>query len=319
MKTVRAIAAAIGLLFAAHLGAASASAATEVGNDCVGNAVDVDVTMVQRSSASARPLSVPAAGVLTRWSVEVINYPGAVLHSLKVLRPMATSQFRAVAEAYARVRSGLNSFEARLPVQKGDRFGLGGTGEIFYCEGLSASEELWKGGFDLPLGNQGFFVTDPAAGVPLVATVEPDADGDGYGDESQDGCPQSAAFQGPCPTADLDLIALRRRGSVLLLVTSSSETPVRVSAFARIPGKRAPKRKRARVSARAKLPTQTKTVAPGKFVRFNLRYTKRLRTALSGLPRSKSLTLRITSSATDVAGRVTTKRLSLKLRGQRRT
>jgi hypothetical protein len=35
--------------------------------------------------------------------------------------------------------------------------------------------------------------------IPLNADLEPDADGDGFGDITQDGCPTSAATQGACP------------------------------------------------------------------------------------------------------------------------
>jgi hypothetical protein len=39
-------------------------------------------------------------------------------------------------------------------------------------------------------------------GVPMIqGVVEPDADNDGYGDETQDACPSSASTNGPCPPA----------------------------------------------------------------------------------------------------------------------
>ena len=41
---------------------------------------------------------------------------------------------------------------------------------------------------------------EPKAQIPVFATVEPDADGDGYGDETQDQCPTQATTQGACDT-----------------------------------------------------------------------------------------------------------------------
>ena len=34
----------------------------------------------------------------------------------------------------------------------------------------------------------------------VAGTIEPDADGDGFGDETQDGCPSQAVSQGACDT-----------------------------------------------------------------------------------------------------------------------
>ncbi|MBS1845097.1 MAG: hypothetical protein JST53_11825 [Actinobacteria bacterium] len=36
--------------------------------------------------------------------------------------------------------------------------------------------------------------------VADTGAIEPDADGDGYGDLTEDGCPQSADFHTACPT-----------------------------------------------------------------------------------------------------------------------
>jgi hypothetical protein len=50
-------------------------------------------------------------------------------------------------------------------------------------------------------------VTRGAAGAPepetlvnISVVLEPDADHDGFGDETQDQCPTNATTQGPCPT-----------------------------------------------------------------------------------------------------------------------
>jgi uncharacterized repeat protein (TIGR01451 family) len=49
--------------------------------------------------------------------------------------------------------------------------------------------------------------------VPVAARLEPDADGDGYGDESQDGCPTDATLQDAC-RVDLALAASADRRAV---------------------------------------------------------------------------------------------------------
>ena len=52
---------------------------------------------------------------------------------------------------------------------------------------------------DPPIGSPVSFGTVGAFLLNLAATVEPDADHDTFGDETQDQCPTNAATQGPCP------------------------------------------------------------------------------------------------------------------------
>ncbi len=55
---------------------------------------------------------------------------------------------------------------------------------------------------DPPIGAVAFFNNVQSGGVMNAsAVVEPDADGDGFGDETQDGCLGNAAVQGACPVA----------------------------------------------------------------------------------------------------------------------
>ena len=42
----------------------------------------------------------------------------------------------------------------------------------------------------------------------LNADLEPDADGDGYGDETQDGCPTEVSTQGECAPPPLPAMPL---------------------------------------------------------------------------------------------------------------
>ena len=45
----------------------------------------------------------------------------------------------------------------------------------------------------------GTFARTPDLQLNVSAILEPDADGDGFGDETQDQCPTDASTQGPCP------------------------------------------------------------------------------------------------------------------------
>jgi len=59
-----------------------------------------------------------------------------------------------------------------------------------------------------------------------------------------------------------------------------------------------------------------KTVPPGKLLRFKLKFNAKLKKRLRELPPSKKLTLKITASATNVAGQVSTDKIKAKLKGQ---
>ena len=97
--------------------------------------------------------------------------------------------------------AGVYPFTARLAVQAGDRIGIDITPTIAATEvrvagGIAGFRDIWIP--PLPEGNDG--TGGPASGkVFLQADVEPYADGDGFGDETQDQCP---ALEGPsngCP------------------------------------------------------------------------------------------------------------------------
>jgi hypothetical protein len=65
---------------------------------------------------------------------------------------------------------------------------------------LAPNDRMYQFGGDVPVG-----ATQTATGpfpnyrVNVAATIEPDADEDGFGDETQDQCPTDASTQGPCP------------------------------------------------------------------------------------------------------------------------
>ena len=88
--------------------------------------------------------------------------------------------------------------DVRLPIQAGDALGVdccNGQMAAFFGSGTS---DYWQP----PLldGEPARSATGQISLELLVnADVEPDADHDGYGDETQDQCPTNAAAQGPCP------------------------------------------------------------------------------------------------------------------------
>jgi hypothetical protein len=300
------------------LGAASASAATEFGDTCAGNAIAPgDYTLTTLSAPGGPlPLTAPSAGVITQVKVRLEpGLPFAIPTTVKALHSAGGNSFTVVGQATVQASGGLSTAAAKIPVQAGDRLALHGqpfTFEgspvpslSFYCESTDGSV------LGAALGEPGPGVTAEFAPategrVPLAALLEPDVDNDGFGDETQDQCPQSAASQGDCPVVTVDAAsAIKRKGSIVVLLTASSTAPVQVKGTVNL-GK----------GKKAKLGSKVQTVAPGKVSRFTLKFPKKLKKRLEELTRKQSLQLRVTASATDLIGRVTTDKLKVRLKGQ---
>jgi hypothetical protein len=158
---------------------------------------------------------------------------------------------------------------------------------------------------------------EQAGGQPAVAVlIEPDADSDGYGDETQDKCPQSAAVQTECPPIALTTTGIARKGFVQILVGASSSASVSVSGTVNVPKKR--KKGKAGKSALVRINGGTQLISPGVIGTFTMILPQSVKAALARLPRKSALTLTATASATDVAGRPSSSTVKVKLRGTKK-
>ncbi len=300
----------VGIVAAVALACAStASAATEIGDPCVGDDAAPFGFFQISSPSSPLPMAAPATGVVTQWKVNLVAAPVQIPQSLKIARIVSPTLVQTVAESSVQtVVGGANSFPTRLPIQAGDRLGLAGTGGEFgglFCEDESTPSD--HVGITESFGPPGGSVLyeDIPLRIPVRAVIEPDADNDGYGDETQDLCPQSAAFQVACPVVTLDAFPIVGGSAVKVLVATSTSAPVKVTGVAKL-GK----------GAKAKLSTKSKTVSAGVFTTFKLSFSKALKEKLKELEPGKKLTLKITASATNVAGQVSADKLKAKLKGQ---
>ena len=308
-----AVAAATMSLFAAS----NASAATEVGNRCSANDSTGPAMFVSLANGAGNPLpaTIPSSGVITRWSFSIalpIGPETALFETLKVFRPTGVPQQLLVAAESSKERAtaGNQSFSTRIPVQAGDLIGAlaevpPATGSVF-CNTANPGDRVAAIAGTAPAGST-VSVVEEIEGIqnPVVVSVEPDADGDGYGDETQDACPQSASTQAACPVVKLSSTATVKKKLVTLALTSTVAADVTVNG--KVPlGK----------GKKAKLKGGTKAVVPGAFTKFTLRFPAKLVKRLEELPPSKKLTLTITSSAPNVAGAPTKKTIKVKLKGQ---
>jgi hypothetical protein len=294
--------------------APGAVAATDFGALCTPTSAPPNVTMVQLAAAPGSPsLTAPISGVLTKWKSS-FPAPATFAQKMKILRPTGVpNQFQTIAEDSRSLTAGENVFDVRLPIKAGDRLGLYGNAPAgaLVCAGKPGDVTAeFKG--DATIGSVNAFTPlGGAVAVPVAGVIEPDSDGDGFGDETQDKCPQSASFQSECPTVSLDALAFGGRNSATALVTTSSRGLVSITGTVRLP--KAGKKGKAKTLL---LSAPAQTIEPGHLGRFALAFPKSLQSALNALSRKRSLALTVTLTATDAINRVTATGLLVKLKGR---
>jgi hypothetical protein len=159
----------------------------------------------------------PTAGVITSYSVQANAAAGTV--RLVLFGPSPTAGHRTVVGLSAQnpvVVNTLNTFATRIPVAAGLSIGLNNSasGMICWGAGVAGDEIGLVSGFD-PGASSDFA---PAATVASVranisAVLEPDVDGDLYGDVSQDLCPQLKVTQAACPPPDVTVTKAPKKKS----------------------------------------------------------------------------------------------------------
>jgi hypothetical protein len=185
---------------------AAAPAATTLGDTSGStNSCSENESYTQGLLASGPSYVAAAPGVIVSWSTQVAANP--VVGRLLVLKPGAGSTLFVPAQIDAdRAFSNLNQVNTvtglHIPIAGGERIGVYiPIGSNFRCELLLAtgSSTLYTGDGAPALGSPLDFSGEDGDTKPNIsALVEPDADHDGFGDETQDGCPAQAATHGPC-------------------------------------------------------------------------------------------------------------------------
>lgn len=282
--------------------AGPAGAATRIGNTCTASGAGAALI-------ADPPLGTAAAdGVITSWGVGFPT-PGAYTSELVVLTPAGANNWT-IAQVTGTIAliTGLNATAARIPIKAGQLIAQHGTPSATLCPATTTTA-IQGATPSLAVGSAVTTAAVPAmASATIWADIEPDGDGDGYGDETQDGCPQSAKFQVACPKPKLGAVIAGTSRSFQAWVTTDFSTTASAKGSVKLPSAAAAKT----VTFKSK---SVKT-APGSFTKVTLKYPSSLRRALSKLRSSQKLTLKVTLSADGVLldG---TKKFTLRLRGTR--
>lgn len=168
-------------------------------------------TIVDPAEAAPGGQFSPINGVITRWRVAV----GAGTTTSMTLTPRVlgfTNIFTALRSGPPQsipASGGAFSFETHLPVEKNELFAMDsiangpvGAGPIVVANiatnaNYTAKSPAIPDGGTFPIG----LVAGPPTKTKLMinADIEPDVDGDKFGDETQDLCPSRADVQATCP------------------------------------------------------------------------------------------------------------------------
>jgi hypothetical protein len=171
-------------------GATSTQSCVPPGRGCV-------TTLTQELIGSDDQAS-PISGVIVRWRVR--DASGSL--RLRVLRKELSGQWTGVrtGDTATAGSSGILGFGARLPIAAGQYVGVDllGATSLGARNGTGAQHNFVGGG--LPDGDTSFPSSTGPGEYLFNATIEPDTDDDGFGDETQDDCPGSVGPRNGCET-----------------------------------------------------------------------------------------------------------------------
>lgn len=311
--------------------ASNALAVEEVGNRCAANDAIQNSTLIGDASNSPPPphSQVPQgdAWVITGWKVEVGPGLGPLAQQLAVFRwPEESQSYRKVGEsAIETVVPGTNQFQTRIPVMELDHVGLYGPEKTLVCRNDPLNlAGVVEGAF--PLNSSRRYEALGQTGVPVVAFVEPDRDHDYYGDETQDDCPWTAAYQANCPAKKLEVVStMLKQSAILVGVRVAYTAPVEV--FGQVswqvrqgPGRAAEagSRKGDRGLTVGLSAGPGRTVAASKVATFKVPLPKPVLRRLGRIAPQQALRAKLTVRATDSLNGEIERKLALKLPGRER-
>lgn len=218
--------------------ASSAQAAITIGHGLgpgANGSLSCDVACTANNGAMATAslasggLTAPVSGVVVRYRFYIVAaaQPGPATIAPRVIRGRSgagTAPAVTLADA-----DGIQEFPTRLPIAIGDQIGfdLSEDTPIGIARATSGSRvNLWRP----PLVDG----ESDRAPLPVIADreltfnadIEPDRDGDGFGDETQDSCPsQAAVTTGPCEPPQTTITQTKRIGSSGVKVFFTSSDP----------------------------------------------------------------------------------------------
>ena len=201
---------------------------TEVGQTTSSPVFGVGTPVAPFSTVPGTPSYATPHGVLTSWRFHSSGDSAAGAVRLKIFRYTGTGTdlvFKVLAESSLKTLEPDTAydFKERIPVDQGDLLGLTAVSDAevgITVPGTPQNQLAQFGGGDIPPGQTGTAtIAWPDLRPSVAATVESDADGDGFGDDSQDKCPVDRTTQALCQFSFGRLERNKKRGTAVLPVT----------------------------------------------------------------------------------------------------
>ncbi|HEX6780934.1 MAG TPA: hypothetical protein VF125_02765 [Solirubrobacterales bacterium] len=292
---------------------AAFAGSSEAGWGCTATGSEPGVTLLATPEEGFpySPLVKENPGVIVGWTVRVEPGLGRFAQQLGVFRPAGNGEYTKVAESAVETfgeTPELVQYPARIPVQQGDVLGLFGPEETLYCLGGPAARFAGP----IAVGETKAFTMDGHRS-PVNAVVEEDLDRDGYGDFSQDRCPNSALFQTDCPLPAVYVgkVTVRKRA---IWIEASNNTEASFEVRGEVRWRKSPGGKKMRVGLSSGAAVQ---VGGATLVVLRVPLPKSVRNRLEQLPRRQSLRARVDVRATNLVPYVGTHELEVKLPGRK--
>lgn len=292
------------------------------------NAVDFPCMTSQAdllsSHTAAGGLTAPIDGVIVRWRV-LSGTPDPNLTGVKMrLRAFRGNAMGPAGDLVTLPlgEPGLHTYPTRLSIGSGGQIGVETLLTNKNMASVSAPIEHAEPGLGTIVYRSGgilegeirppFYVQENRE-LLLNADMEPDADRDGYGDETQDSCPSDATTRGACPISppakdttppQTKLTYPERQdflGGKKVLVRLRSNEDATAFASGQLEWPRGPGKRAGRVIYA--VTGVKRAVKAGEKTALRLRVSKQTReAALRALANGKRIVVKVTVSATDAAG-----------------
>lgn len=289
------------VLIVLGVSAGAASAAVQVGQKCATPDGGPPVTF-QRSIASGESFVVPSNGIITKWGTNRTGLSGLQL-AAATIGTWTGTQWTVVSSApFVDVPVGVASeYPVRLPVSAGQTLGsVSFNSNASMCQTGDLGDTV---DYDVNYQAAGasFIPSGPIFSyrANIWASLEADIDKDGYGDETQDKCPQSAALQAACPVLVVSQRLKATKGAIAITAAASVDTSLTTTAKVKLP-KRG--KKKARTVTFSAGPKEFKA---GQLTRLSLKLPSSVKSALAAVKKSKKLKFTVTLTGSGLANTAT--------------
>jgi Ca2+-binding RTX toxin-like protein len=154
-------------------------------SQCPAAPIPCDAWLVATAPSNAAA-GAPSDGVLVRWRIRSTGQPRVVTPAVVRGNAVAALETRTVTTTGGATTPTVDDIAVRLPIRAGDLLGLRGSAPL-------------PAAFAASGGMRVIGATQAAGELEVQGVIELDADGDGYGDETQDACPAQSDRQAePC-------------------------------------------------------------------------------------------------------------------------